>query len=68
MATFVGPSHCFKCHADGVGCSASVGVTSSWIKPSHEVQGFSDHSGIRYITWEFSWLKKEKAWESLAHE
>ncbi|XP_009765199.1 uncharacterized protein At3g49140 isoform X2 [Nicotiana sylvestris] len=43
----ISPSHCFKCHADGVGCSASVGVTSSWIKPSHEVQGFSDHSGIR---------------------
>ncbi|OIT21506.1 hypothetical protein A4A49_34292 [Nicotiana attenuata] len=44
----IGPSHCFKCHADGVGCSASVGVTSSLIKPSHEVQGFSDHSGISF--------------------
>nr|XP_016470500.1 PREDICTED: uncharacterized protein At3g49140 [Nicotiana tabacum] len=44
----ISPSHCFKCHTDGVGCSVSVGVTSSLIKPSHEVQGFSDHSGISF--------------------
>lgn len=50
LATVLGPSQCFICHADGGSCSASFGATSNWIKPSTEVQRFSDHSGIRYIT------------------
>ncbi|CAN4100694.1 unnamed protein product [Withania somnifera] len=44
----IGPSHCFICHADGFGCSASIGATSCWIKSSHEAQRFSDHSGISF--------------------
>lgn len=48
LATVLGTSHCLICHADGGSCSASFGATSSRIK-QHEVQRFSDHSGIRYI-------------------
>ncbi|KAH7835321.1 hypothetical protein Vadar_025030 [Vaccinium darrowii] len=43
----LGPSRCHLCHADGVGCSTSHAVTSSWIKSPLESHSFSDQSGIR---------------------
>ncbi|KAM7487042.1 hypothetical protein LguiA_003051 [Lonicera macranthoides] len=44
----LGPSHCHGCHAEGIGCSTSYGITSGWIKNPCEVQRLADHSGIRF--------------------
>ncbi|CAK9139480.1 unnamed protein product [Ilex paraguariensis] len=43
-----GPSHCHYCHAEGVGCSTSYGVTSRWIGSSFDCQRITDHSGISF--------------------
>ncbi|XP_060172408.1 uncharacterized protein At3g49140 [Lycium barbarum] len=64
----IGPSHCFTCHADGVGCSASFGATSSWIKPSHEVQRFSHHSGISFRTENPFFGAAQLHWLPVGHE
>ncbi|CAN4099097.1 unnamed protein product [Withania somnifera] len=62
------PSHCFICNAEGVGCSASFGATSSWIKPSHEAQRFSDHSGISFRTENPFFGAAQLHWLPVGHE
>lgn len=64
----IGPSQCFICHADGGSCSASFGATSSWIKPSHEVQRFSDHSGISFRTENPFFGAAQSHWLAVGHE
>ncbi|KAM3307681.1 putative protein isoform X1 [Capsicum chacoense] len=64
----IGPSHCFTCHADGVGCSPSFGATGNWIKPSHEVQRFSDHSGISFRTENPFFGAAQLHWLPVGHE
>ncbi|PSS35894.1 hypothetical protein CEY00_Acc00204 [Actinidia chinensis var. chinensis] len=43
----LGPVHCHLCHAEGIGCSSSYAVTSSWIKSPFGSHSFSNHFGIR---------------------
>lgn len=54
--SFSGTSHCRFCHAEGIGCSTSYDITSSWIRPPSEVHRISDYSGTRYLYWEINCL------------
>lgn len=45
---FLGPFHCYICQAVPFSCSTSYRVSSSWIKPSFELQRVSDHSAVSF--------------------
>ncbi|KAA8531352.1 hypothetical protein F0562_006061 [Nyssa sinensis] len=44
----LGPSHCHFCHSEGIGCSTSYGIGSSWVKSPFEGQSVCDHSGVSF--------------------
>ncbi|KAL3506650.1 hypothetical protein ACH5RR_032032 [Cinchona calisaya] len=43
---YVGPSSCHYCTSEGICCSTSYGITSSWMKSLSDVQRISDQSGL----------------------
>ncbi|KAJ4723176.1 Pentatricopeptide repeat (PPR) superfamily protein [Melia azedarach] len=55
----LGPSRCHLCHAELISCSASNGITNSWIKNSFDGPRAPDFSGIRnpfFGSNQFHWL------------
>ena len=42
--------HCHLCHAEGVCCSISHGITNSWLRPSFDVGRVPDPVGLRCVS------------------